>query len=87
MSFSHEAATAKKVCKVSNDLAVLLPTDVVERLGLSEGDEVSVIRVETPTARSPEEIDAALAAIRRLRGRVPADYTFNRADAYEDGGY
>ena len=76
-----------KVCKVGDGLAVLLPADMVERLGLHEGDEVDVLRVEKRPALSQAQIDAMFDELRKLRGRVPADYKFKRSDAYEDGDY
>ncbi len=76
-----------KVSKIGDDLAVLLPAEVVEKLGLVIGDEVEVQPVAKPTARSQADIDAAFERIRAMRGSLPAGYKFKRSDAYEDGEY
>lgn len=74
-----------RVAKWGNSLAVRLPKEMVETLGLKEGDAVE-IHVAGPRsfdiAKAPT-IEDMLAQIRRFRGRVPADYRFNRLDAYE----
>ena len=70
-----------KVCKVGDGLAVLLPADVVERLGLTEGDEVVISRVESPRPRTKAEIEAMFEELSKFRGRLPADYKFDREEA------
>lgn len=71
-----------QVSKWGNSLAVRLPAAVVEALELKEGDDI-VIRVagdrsfEIDRDRSSEE---ALARLRRLRGRMPAGFRFDRDD-------
>lgn len=74
-----------KVAKWGNSLAVRLPAAVVEALQLREGDEVriesgadGVLRVER--APGTEELWERL---RALRGRLPADFKFNRDEANE----
>ena len=76
-----------QVTRVGDTLAVLLPDDVVRRLGLAIGDEVDVLPVAKPTARSQADIDAAFERIKAMRGSLPAEYKFKRSDAYEDGEY
>jgi antitoxin MazE len=72
-----------QVAKWGNSLAVRLPVDVVRALGLAEGDEIQ-LKVSADAgfevARDPA-IEEARAAIRSLRGRLPADFTFDRDEA------
>jgi antitoxin MazE len=75
-----------QVAKWGNSLAVRLPKALVDALGLKEGDEVEIRAVdrntfELSTAPTVEQI---LAEIRKFRGVVPADYKWNRRDAYEE---
>jgi antitoxin MazE len=73
------------VTKVGDSLSVALPEDEVARLGLKEGDEVEVEvkRAEPQVSAvvsklSPEEW---LVEMRKLRGRIPADFKFDREEA------
>lgn len=72
-----------QVSKWGNSLAIRLPTQVVEALGLKEGDEID-IRVAGERAfdidldRSRER---ALERIRGLRKPLPAGWKFDREDA------
>ena len=74
-----------KVSKWGNGLAIRLPAAVVKALGLREGDDVILraagkrtVEIEkTPRARE------LLAHLRRFRGRLPKDFTFDRQDAHE----
>jgi antitoxin MazE len=72
-----------QVSKWGNSLAVRLPAAVVERLGLKEGDEIE-IAVESERrfriARKPDP-EALLARLRAFRGRLPADFRFDRDEA------
>jgi len=69
-----------QVSRWGNSLAIRLPASVVEALQLKEGDE---IEVEVAGSRSfairrragPKEL---LARIRRFRGKLPADFKFDR---------
>ncbi len=76
-----------KVAKWGNSLAVRLPAAVVEALDLKDGDQIE-IRVaglrEMEVARKPDR-DALIARLRRHRGRVPADFRFERDEVYEHG--
>ena len=68
-----------RVSKWGNSLAIRLPAAVVEALELKEGDEVEVhVAGERAFDRSRER---ALARIRALRKRLPADWRFDREDA------
>jgi antitoxin MazE len=72
-----------QVSRWGNSLAVRLPAAVVRELGLREGDDIE-IDVAGPNrmeiARKPGR-EEQLAAIRRLRGRLPADFKFDREEA------
>ena len=74
-----------QVSKWGNSLAVRLPASVVEALGLKEGDD---IQIEVTGARAFEvrktpEARELLARLRKYRGRLPADFTFDRLEANE----
>lgn len=72
-----------QVAKWGNSLAVRLPAVVVEALELKEGDDIEV-RVldarELAVSRKPERRHF-LERLRALRGRLPADWTFDRDEA------
>ena len=72
-----------QVAKWGNSLAVRLPAAVVEALDLKEGDN---IEIEVSGARHFEikkrpSIRELLARIRKYRGRLPADFKFDRLEA------
>jgi len=71
-----------QVSKWDNSLAVRLPASVIEALGLKEGDDIEIQIagrgafeiVKKPGAR------ALLARLRKYRGRLPADFRFDRLE-------
>ena len=75
-----------KVAKWGNSLAVRLPSDVTQALELKEGDEVQIhvsdngrtFQVEKAISR-----EEALLNLRKFRGRLPADWKFDRDEANE----
>ncbi len=73
------------VAKWGNSLAIRLPQSVVDALKLREGDD---IQVEITGARSfaieakPSSAQL-LARLRKLRGRLPEDFKFDRLEANE----
>ena len=72
-----------QVAKWGNSLAVRLPAAVVEALGLREGDEIEIHVVDDRDfgiARKPGR-DDLLKRLRAFRGRLPADFKFDRDDA------
>jgi antitoxin MazE len=74
---------AMRVAKWGNSLAVRLPTAVVEVLELEEGDEVEIHvadRRELAVARKPGRAEL-LKRLRAFRGRLPADFKFDREEA------
>ena len=72
-----------QVAKWGNSLAVRLPAAVVDALKLKAGDEID-IRIDGErafaVARKPGREDW-LKRLRALRGRMPADFTFDRDEA------
>jgi len=74
-----------QVAKWGNSLAIRLPKAVVEALDLKEGDDISIHAVgvrafEVEKSLTPQE---ALARLRKYRGRLPADFRFDRLEANE----
>ena len=71
-----------QVAKWGNSLAVRLPAAVVDILDLKEGDEIE-IRVadarQFDVARKPSR-EALLERLRAFRGRLPADFKFDREE-------
>jgi antitoxin MazE len=76
-----------RVSKWGNSLAVRLPAEVVETLGLKEGDEVD-FNADPDKTFSLEVVRAltkadAMRKLRALRGTVPTGFKFNRDEANE----
>jgi antitoxin MazE len=72
-----------QVAKWGNSLAVRLPAVVVEALELREGDEIEIHVAEARAfgvARKPGRKDL-LKRLRGFRGRLPADFKFDRDEA------
>jgi antitoxin MazE len=72
-----------QVAKWGNSLAVRLPAVVVEALDLKEGDEVEIHVADAKNfgvARKPGR-DELLKRLRGFRGRLPADFRFDRDEA------
>lgn len=81
-----------KVAKWGNSLAVRLPKEVVDALGLKENDEVRLVpspgndRTLTVTPDSEQaRRDAALERLKEIRGWMPADFKFDREEANSRG--
>ena len=71
------------VAKWGNSLAVRIPAAVVEVLELKEGDEIDIHIAdarELVVARTPSREDL-LKRLRAFRGRLPADFKFDRDGA------
>jgi antitoxin MazE len=71
------------VAKWGNSLAVRLPATVVEALELKEGDDIEiriVDRREFEVSRKPGR-EELLKRLRAFRGRLPADFKFDRDEA------
>jgi antitoxin MazE len=72
-----------RVAKWGNSLAIRLPAGVVDALALKEGDEIEIHVADARrfgVARKPGR-DALLTRLRRFRGRLPADFKFDRDEA------
>ena len=76
-----------QVAKWGNSLAVRLPAAVVKVLELREGDDIEII-VHAPrrlAIRKKPDADALLERLRAFRGKLPADFRFNRDEANSRG--
>jgi len=72
-----------QVAKWGDSLAVRLPAAVVETLELREGDDIEIRiadRREFQVSRKPGR-DELLKRLRAFRGRLPADFKFDRDEA------
>ena len=72
-----------QVAKWGNSLAVRIPAIAVEALGLKEGDEIEIhvaggrqFGIARKTGRAE-----LLKRLRAFRGRLPADFKFDRDEA------
>jgi len=71
-----------QVSKWGNSLAIRLPASVIEVLDLKEGDdiEIHVVGSHSLEIKKTPEI---LAHLRKYRGKLPADFKFDRIEAHE----
>ena len=72
-----------RVARWGNSLAVRLPSLVVEALRLAPGDNIEIHVAgsrEFAIARTPDR-EAILERLRKFRGRLPADFVFDRLEA------
>lgn len=72
-----------RVAKWGNSLAVRLPSAVVEALDLHEGDQIEIYVEGSRSmgvARKPERAEL-IERLRAFRGRLPADFRFDRDEA------
>ena len=77
-----------KVAKWGNSLAVRIPANVADAVGLKEGDEVQMHVAEKGRAfevKRQMTREEALEALKKFRGLIPADFKFNREEAHERG--
>ena len=72
-----------QVSKWGNSLAIRLPTSVVEALELHEGDDIEVVIADERVfqIRKKPGNDVFLERLRLFRGKLPADFKFDRDDA------
>ena len=72
-----------QVAKWGNSLAVRLPAKLVEALKLREGDDIEIVIDDAHTfaVRKKPGPDALLKRLRAFRGRLPADFRFERDEA------
>ena len=74
-----------QVAKWGNSLAVRLPAALVQALDLKEGEEIALHAIDARTfevSKRPEVKDL-LIRLRKFRGRLPADFHFDRLEANE----
>ena len=74
-----------QVAKWGNSLAIRLPQSVVKVLGLKEGDSIE-IHVADRRSFAVEKAPSSkkiLERLRKYRGRLPADFRFDRLEANE----
>ena len=72
-----------QIAKWGNSLAVRLPAAVVDALRLKEGDEIEIHIAgarQFGVARKPGR-DELLKRLHAFRGRLPADFKFDRDEA------
>lgn len=74
-----------RVAKWGESLAIRLPADLIEALKLKEGDdiEIQVVGERTLEIQRPSSSTALLSQLRKFRGRLPDDFTFDRLEAHE----
>lgn len=76
-----------QVSKWGNSLAVRLPATVVDALELRDGDDIEIRILEArvfEVKKKPGKREL-LQRLRKLRGRLPADFSFDREDAHGRG--
>ena len=76
-----------QVSKWGNSLAIRIPASVAEALKLKEGDDIEVVVADTRmfAIRRQSSRDELLAQLKPYRGRLPADFMFDRDEANERG--
>jgi antitoxin MazE len=71
-----------KIAKWGNSLAVRIPKDVAEALGLAEGDEVELVPLAPGIGISRRLTrEEAIEGLRKLRGTMPPGFKFDRDEA------
>jgi len=74
-----------QVAKWGNSLAVRLPAVVVEALQIKAGDDIEIhaLGEHALALQRPTPTRELLARLRQYRGRLPADFKFDRLEANE----
>lgn len=72
-----------QVSKWGNSLAIRLPASVVKALDLNEGDDIEVQIADERVFRLKKKLgnEGFLSRLRKFRGKIPADFKFEREDA------
>jgi antitoxin MazE len=81
--YINKRSKTVRVAKWGNSLAIRLPAIVVEALKLKEGDEIEIHVAGTRqfgVTRKPGR-EELLKRLRAFRGRLPADFKFDRDEA------
>lgn len=73
-----------QVSKWGNSLAIRLPVSVIKALEIQEGDDIEVLIAEERVFKLRKKTSKSdiLARLRKFRGKLPADFKFDREDAY-----
>jgi antitoxin MazE len=73
-----------KVAKWGNSLAIRIPRDVADALGINEGDEVQLSPADKPVIGIARQMsrEEVLERLRRFEGLLPPGYKFDRSHAY-----
>jgi antitoxin MazE len=76
-----------QVAKWGNSLAVRLPAGVVDALGLKEGDDIEIYADQSGAFSVSKKPTVAerIERLRKYRGRLPADFKFDRDSLSERG--
>ena len=76
-----------QISKWGNSLSVRLPKDVVDALGLKEGDEIAVAAQDSPALALDRDNrrEKALKELLSLQWPLPKNYRFDRDEAHERG--
>ncbi|MEO8936981.1 MAG: AbrB/MazE/SpoVT family DNA-binding domain-containing protein [Burkholderiaceae bacterium] len=74
-----------QVSKWGNSLAVRLPASVVEALDLKEGEDIEIQLVGSRSLQIEKKPGhkELIARLRKYRGRLPADFKWDRLEAAE----
>lgn len=74
-----------QVAKWGNSLAVRIPAAVVEALDMKAGDdiEIEVADARVFAIRKAPSSRELIARLKKYRGRLPADFRFDRLEANE----
>ncbi len=72
-----------KLAKWGNSLAIRLPAAVVEALDLKDGDdiEIDIAGARRLEVKRSEDSAQVLDRLKKFRGRLPADFRFDRLEA------
>lgn len=72
-----------QVAQLGNGLAIAIPQDVVDELGLKVGDdlEVRLLHDRSVQIGRPMTREEAIEDLRRFQGWMPADFKFDRDEA------
>ena len=71
-----------RVTRIGDHLAVEIPDDVAQSLGLREGDEIELSRVRRDDdAEARLRREQALERLSRANWKLPPDYKFDRDEA------
>lgn len=80
---SNGPGRAMQVSKWGNSLAIRIPASVVKALGLKEGDNVEILveGAKSLSIRKSAETRELLERVRKLRGKLPRGFRFDRLKA------